>query len=157
MSTMVSQITSLTIVYLTVYSAAYEKSSAALAFVRGIHRWPVNSPHKGPVTRKMVPFNDVIMSMVYVSGGCRVSNRPINRKSCDPPCHQDNAFCEEINECGCYLGFEPIFDQSRLVACVRKIAGKNSTKNGDMDAENLALYYPSKYSTWWISGNTLHF
>ena len=31
------------------------------AFVRGIHRWPVNSPHKGPVTRKMFPFDDVIM------------------------------------------------------------------------------------------------
>ena len=27
----------------------------------GIHRWPVNSPHKGPVTRKMFPFDDVIM------------------------------------------------------------------------------------------------
>ena len=35
--------------------------SASLAFVRGIHRWPVNSPHKGPVTRKMFPFDDVIM------------------------------------------------------------------------------------------------
>ena len=34
---------------------------ASLAFVRGIHRWPVNSPHKGPVTRKMIPFDDVIM------------------------------------------------------------------------------------------------
>ena len=30
-------------------------------FVRGIHRWPVNSPHKGPVTRKKLPFDDVIM------------------------------------------------------------------------------------------------
>ena len=30
-------------------------------FVLGIHRWPVNSPHKGPVTRKMFPFDDVIM------------------------------------------------------------------------------------------------
>ena len=29
--------------------------------VRGIHRWPVNSPHKGPVTRKIFPFDDVIM------------------------------------------------------------------------------------------------
>ena len=28
------------------------QSSASLAFVRGIHRWPVNSPHKRPVTRK---------------------------------------------------------------------------------------------------------
>ena len=38
------------------------QSSASQAFVRGIHRWPVNSPHKGPVTRKMFPFEDVIMS-----------------------------------------------------------------------------------------------
>ena len=32
----------------------------SLAFVRGIHRWPVNSPHKGPVTQNMFPFDDVI-------------------------------------------------------------------------------------------------
>ena len=37
-------------------------SSTSLAFVRGIHQWPVNSPHKWPVTRKMFPFDDVIMS-----------------------------------------------------------------------------------------------
>ena len=37
------------------------QSSASLGFVRGIHRSPVNSPHKGPVTRKMFPFDDVIM------------------------------------------------------------------------------------------------
>ena len=37
------------------------QSSASLAFVKGIHRWPVNSPHKGPVTRKMFSFDDVIM------------------------------------------------------------------------------------------------
>ena len=36
-------------------------SSASLAFWRGIHRWPVNSPHRGPVTRKRFPFDDVIM------------------------------------------------------------------------------------------------
>ena len=35
-------------------------SSASLAFVRGIHRWPEDSPIKGPVTRKMFPFEDVI-------------------------------------------------------------------------------------------------
>ena len=64
MSAMVSQITSLAIVYLTVYSRADQRkhqSSASLAFVRGIHRWPVNSPHKGPVTLKMFPFDDAIM------------------------------------------------------------------------------------------------
>ena len=64
MSTMASQITSLAIVYWTVHSGTDERkhpSSASLAFVRGIHRWPVNSPHKWPVTRKMFPFDDVIM------------------------------------------------------------------------------------------------
>ena len=64
MSVMVSQVTLLTIVCSSVYSGAYQRkhqSSASLAFVRGIDRWPVNSPHKGPVTRKMFPFDDVIM------------------------------------------------------------------------------------------------
>ena len=41
------------------------QSSASLAFVRGIHRWPVNSPHKGPVTRKMFPFDDVITNKIH--------------------------------------------------------------------------------------------
>ena len=64
MGAMASQITSLIIVYLAVYSGADERkhqSSASLAFVQGIHRWPVNSPHKWPVTRKTFPFDDVIM------------------------------------------------------------------------------------------------
>ena len=61
---MASQITSLTTVYSNVYSGADQmkyQSSAWLAFVRGIHRWPVNSPHKGPVTRKICQFIDVVM------------------------------------------------------------------------------------------------
>ena len=37
------------------------QSSVSLAFVRGIQRGPVNSPHKGPVTRKMFSFDDVIL------------------------------------------------------------------------------------------------
>ena len=64
MGTIASLITSLTIVYSTVYSDADQRkhqSSASLAFVWGIHRGPVNSPHKWPVTRKMFPFDDVIM------------------------------------------------------------------------------------------------
>ena len=65
MGAIASQITSLTIVYSTVYSdadARKRQSSAALAFVRGIHRGPVNAPHKWPLTRKMFPFDDVIMT-----------------------------------------------------------------------------------------------
>ena len=64
MGTIMSQITGLTIVYSIVCSSADQRkhqSSASLAFVRGIHRGPVNSPHKWPVTRKMFPFDDVIM------------------------------------------------------------------------------------------------
>ena len=55
---------SLSIVYSTVCSGADQRkhhSSTSLAFVRGIHRWPVNSPHNGPVAWKMFPFDDVIM------------------------------------------------------------------------------------------------
>ena len=64
MGMMASQFTSRTIVYSTVYSSLDQRkhqSSPSLAFVRGIHWWPVNSPHKRPVTRKMFPFDDVIM------------------------------------------------------------------------------------------------
>ena len=70
MSAMASQITSLTIVYSTVYSGADQRkyqSSASLAFVQGIPRWTGNSPHKWSVTRKMFPFDDVIM--------CRICNQ----------------------------------------------------------------------------------
>ena len=63
MSMMASQISSLPIVYAIVYSGTDQRkhqSSASLAFVWGIHRWPVNSPHRGPVTRKMFPFDDIM-------------------------------------------------------------------------------------------------
>ena len=55
---------------LKIYSVADQRkhqSSASLAFVWGIHLWPVNSPHKWPVTQKMFPFDDVIMIM-HVGG-----------------------------------------------------------------------------------------
>ena len=64
MSAMASQITSLMIVYTTVYSGADQgkhQSSASLVLVRGSHRWPAISSHKGPVTRKMFPFDVIIM------------------------------------------------------------------------------------------------
>ena len=64
MTTMTSQITSLTVVYSIAHSGADQRkhqSSASLAFARGIHRRPVNSPQKWPVTRKMFPFDGVIM------------------------------------------------------------------------------------------------
>ena len=67
MGTMPSQITNLTIVYSTVYSGIDQRkhqSPAPLAFVRGIHRGPVNFPHKWSETRKLFSFYDVIMSVM---------------------------------------------------------------------------------------------
>ena len=64
MSTMAFQITSVSLVCSTICWGADQRkhqSTTLLAFVRRIHRWPVNSPHKGPVTQKMFPFDDVIM------------------------------------------------------------------------------------------------
>ena len=64
MRAMASQITGVSIVCSNVCSCANQRqhqSCASLAFVRGINRSPVNSPYKGSVTRKMFPFDDVIM------------------------------------------------------------------------------------------------
>ena len=84
---MASQITSLTIVWSTVYSGADQRklqSSASLPFVRGNHQWSVNSTHKGPLTPKMFPFDYVIMGnslrMIDISstawyGSVRISIR----------------------------------------------------------------------------------
>ena len=70
MAEMASEITSLMIVYSTVYSGVYQRkhqSSASLAFVREFtgDRWPVNSPHKWPVTRKTFSFDDVIIWKIF--------------------------------------------------------------------------------------------
>ena len=65
MSAMASQITRISTVCSNVCSGAHQgghKNSALLAFVRGIHWSPLDSHHKGSVTRKMIPFDDVIMA-----------------------------------------------------------------------------------------------
>ena len=92
MGTMASQITSLTIVYSTVYLGTDQRkhqSSASLAFVLGIHRWPVNSPHKGPVTRKMLPFDYVIMSYrIFPQRIHRNTDSTVQHcERCIPHCH----------------------------------------------------------------------
>ena len=69
MCTMASQITGVSTVCSTVCTGADQRkhqSFASLAFVMGIHRWPVYSPQKGPVARKMFSFDDVIM--LYFTG-----------------------------------------------------------------------------------------
>ena len=90
MGTIASPITSLTIVYSTVYSDADQRkyqSSASLAFVQGIHRGPVISPYKWPITQKMFPLDDVIMfGQKYQFGGRPVINGP------DAGCHENVLF-----------------------------------------------------------------
>ena len=69
MGAMPSQVTGVSIVYSTACTGTDQikrQSPVSLAFVWGIHRLPVNSPHKGPVTRKRVPFDHVIMKILCV-------------------------------------------------------------------------------------------
>ena len=64
MSAMTSQITGVSIVCLTACPGTDQRThqtSASVAFLRGIHRWPVDSLRKGQVTRKIFPFDDVII------------------------------------------------------------------------------------------------
>ena len=107
MGAMTYQITSITIVYSTVYSDADQgkhQSSVSLAFVRGIHRRPVNSPHRWPVTRKIFPFHGAIMRTVQLPANqfdgvhkC-LFHCSINLASHDFP---SNAFVFEMRRCGC--------------------------------------------------------
>ena len=82
MGQMESQITSLTIVYSTVYSGAEQRklqSSVSLAFMWGIHRSPVNSPHKWPVMREMFPFDNATMGYRKVSWNCDSQRKWVGR------------------------------------------------------------------------------
>ena len=66
MSEMASQITGVSNVCPTTKETKHQ-SSASLAFVKGIHRSPVDSLHKGLVTRKMFTFDDVIMEQFFMT------------------------------------------------------------------------------------------
>ena len=70
MSAMVSQTTTVSIVCPTVGSGSEQRkhqSSASLAFVWGIHGRPVNSSNRRPVTRKVFPFDDVIVDYMFIA------------------------------------------------------------------------------------------
>ena len=82
MGAMASQITGFMIVCLTIYSGTDQRkrqSSASLVFVRGIHWWPMDSPHNGPVKRKMFQFDDVIMSGILQP--CKIQNWKVTGQS----------------------------------------------------------------------------
>ena len=95
MGMIASQITSLTIVYSIVYSDSDQRkhqSSASLAFVWGIHRGLVNSPHcEWPVNRKMVPFDDVIMNDLDAIWSRLLGQWQLSNSS-DLPCSHANSW-----------------------------------------------------------------
>ena len=104
MSTIASQITSLAIVYSTVYSDADQRkhqSPASLAFVRGIHRRPVNSPNKWPVTRKMYPFDDVIICALIVMQNGQTKTIPVGNDTLNTlrPRQNGRHFADDIFKC----------------------------------------------------------
>ena len=109
MRAIVSKITGVSIACSTVGSDADQRkhqSSASLAFVRGTHRWAVNSPHKRPVTRQMFPFDDVIMSC-DVSVGWMGSNCTQDVDECEThPCLNGSTCLNEEGSfrCQCLPG-----------------------------------------------------
>ena len=113
MGSIPSQITSLTIVYSAVYSGADQRkhqSSASLAFVWEIHRGPVNSPHKGSVTRKMIPFDDVIMLLWFARDHfCHVNQRFLQLDLHNWQSH----LCPRVKEAG---GLQVSWECEQLIA-----------------------------------------
>ena len=72
-STMTSQVTGVSAICSTADQRKYE-STVSLAFVRRIHWWPVDSPHKGPVMQKMFPFDDVLMHITQIEDSGSLGN-----------------------------------------------------------------------------------
>ena len=119
MRAVASQITSVSIVYSTVCSGADQRkqqSSTSLAYVRGIYRGPVNSPHKGPVTRKMFPFDDIIMTWNILVPDLPMSGSGLTWNSPDSKVHgahmgPTGADRTQVGPCWphepCYLGGYP--------------------------------------------------
>ena len=54
-------------------------------FVREIHQWPVDSPHKGQVTRQIFPSDDVTLLRVYFNGDWNIRAFWVNPSSAE--CH----------------------------------------------------------------------
>ena len=86
-SVMASQIPGISTVCSNVYSDGHQRkdqSSASLAFMRGIHRWPVDSPHKGQITRKIFSFDDVIMTTPHMHESWKDTAVYCCTDTCDP-------------------------------------------------------------------------
>ena len=103
------------------------QSSASLAFVRGIHQWPVNSLHKWPVTRKLFPFDDIII-VCPVCLGLKLYSFPSSHFSCgsqwlDRWCSDANGDALKTSESSgpCYTKWTAISTTHRLCGIPREL------------------------------------
>ena len=78
------------------------QSSASLAYVREIHRWPVNSAHKGPVTYKMYPFDDFIVWNIYF-----ILMVTVNRNFSEQALYIHDAFSQRQRSCSGIIHCSP--------------------------------------------------
>ena len=104
------------------------QSSASLAFVRGIHRRPANSPHKGPVTRKMFPFDDVIMHFITST---QLHSIPWLSLDC---------LCDELYNTYIYITWRKMWNIScmkRLLAISYNISGLGKLISGKTQFDRL--------------------
>ena len=95
------------------------QSSASLAFVRGIHRGPVNSPHIWPVTRKMFPFDDVIIDTWWLICFSELGHHWFRRWliTCSEACHYLNQW--RFVRVGKTRDFFNKIQRCHLTKCVR--------------------------------------
>ena len=142
MGLIASQTTSLTVVYSIAYSDADQRkhqSSVSLAFVWGIHRGPVNSPHKRSVTRKMFSFDDVIMwylphmalSTSYSNNTTLVTLMTINYLVQRPNC---SILFHEINS-GIYVPFICTRNRKHQSIMLALCAGNSPPATGEFPAQ----------------------
>ena len=133
MDAIASQITSLTIVYSTVYSDTDQRkhqSSASLAFVRGIHKWPV--------TRKMFPFDDVIIIDSYCSQQVifQITN-PLHNSCVRSEAH----FHPDIRLTGIRQGGPLLYMTTHCVRCPVPVAPRCRIWNSFFSRKGLYLQY----------------
>ena len=114
------------------------QSSMSLAFVRGIHRWPLNSPHKGPVTRKMFPFDDV---MLFRRAGRTVITDKLSSRQ--RRTYQSSPMCPPHSRPGPTPGGEA---KSNATIIVKWLQGLHTTEPDTVIRFNNFSTHPGRYT-----------
>ena len=155
MSAMASVITTLMIVYSTVYSGADQRNhqtSVSPAFVRGIHRSPVNSPHRGPVTRgKCIHWwrhHDSPDLVDHIAS--RLHSRSLHRLGC-PLWNEMNSFPVRFHEPRdqWMQGNHDTLDQTCGVrCCIQRLAELTQNTPSILHGKNYLISIKRAMTTW---------